>query len=89
MRVVEGSALANKLDGTGVTVLNRAGPMVAAIEKKRQGRELAHLLLLLAIIVFVVQSVLARYFTNRIDREESADLSATLQMSQVAAARRS
>ncbi len=89
VRVVEGSVLANKLDGTGVTVLNRAGSMVAAIEKKRQGRELAHLLLLLAIIVFVVQSVLARYFTNRIDREESADLSATLQMSQVAAARRS
>ncbi len=89
VRVVEGSVLANALDPTGVKVLNRAGSMVDAIEDARRGRELAHLLLLLAIIVFVVQSILARYFTNRIDREESADLSTTLQMSQVAAARRS
>ncbi len=89
VRVVDGSVLANRLDPTGVQVLNRAGPIAGAIEDARRGRELAHLLLLLAIIVFVLQSVLARYFTNRIDREDSADLSVTLQMSQVAAARRS
>ena len=89
VRVVEGSVLANALDPTGVQVLNRPGSMVDAIEDARRGRELADLLLLLAIIVFAAQSILARYFTNRIDREESADLSTTLQMSQVAAARRS
>ena len=89
VRVVEGSVLEDALLPTGVKVLNRAGSMVDAIEDARRGRELAHLLLLLAIIVFAAQSILARYFTIRIEREESADLSTTLQMSQVAAARRS
>lgn len=89
VRVIDGGALASKLDGTRVTVLNRAGSMVDAIEDDRRGRELADLLLLLAALVFVAQSVLARYFTNKMDREDTSDLSTTLQMSQVAAARRS
>ncbi len=89
VRVVDGGALAGKLDGTGVEVLNRAGPMADVIKDARRGRELADLLLLLAVAVFITQSVLARYFTNKMDREDTSDLSTTLQMSQVAAARRS
>ena len=89
VRVVEGPALANNLDGTGVTVLNRAGSMEDAIKDVRFGSELSVRLLIAAIIVFILQSILARRFTNRINREDTTDLATTLQMSQVAAARRS
>jgi len=89
VRVVEGAALANSLDDTGVKVLNRAGSMADAIQAERRGSELSSRLLLAAIIAFILQSVLARRFTNRINREDTTDLSTILQMSQVAAARRS
>ena len=89
VRVVEGPALANSLDDTGVKVLTRAGSMADAIQKERRGSELSSRLLLAAIIAFILQSVLARRFTNRINREDTTDLSTILQMSQVAAARRS
>jgi hypothetical protein len=89
VRVIESAALTNTLDPTGVTVLSREGSMSQAIEKERRGSELSHRLLLAALIVFILQSILARRFTNRINREDTKDLSATLQMSQVAAARRS
>jgi len=89
VRVVEGAALANSLDDTGVKVLTRAGSMADAIQKERRGSELSSRLLLAAIIAFILQSVLARRFTNRINREDTTDLSTILQMSQVAAARRS
>ncbi len=89
VRVVEGAALENTLDPTGVEVLYRDGRISKAIRDARQGRELSHRLLLAALIIFILQSILARRFTNRISREDTKDLSATLQMSQVAAARRS
>ena len=89
VRVVEGPALANSLDDTGVKVLNRAGSMEDAIKDARFGSELSIRLLIAAIIVFILQSILARRFTNRINREDTTDLATTLQMSQVAAARRS
>ena len=89
VRVVEGAALTNTLDPTGVEVLYRDGRISKAIRDARQGRELSHRLLLAALIIFILQSILARRFTNRISREDTKDLSATLQMSQVAAARRS
>ncbi len=89
VRVVEGAALANSLDDTGVKVLNRAGSMEDAIKDARFGSELSVRLLIAAIIAFILQSILARRFTNRINREDTTDLATTLQMSQVAAARRS
>ena len=89
VRVVEGPALANSLDDTGVKVLNRAGSMADAIQDERRGSELSGRLLVAAIIAFILLSILARRFTNRINREDTTDLATTLQMSQVAAARRS
>ena len=89
VRVVESAALSNTLDSTGVQVLNREGSTSKAIEDARRGSELSQRLLLAALIVFILQSILARRFTNRINREDTKDLSTTLQMSQVAAARRS
>ena len=47
------------------------------------------LLLYLAVAVFILQSILARYYTNKISRDDVPDLTATLQSSRVAAARRS
>ena len=89
VRVIDGSVLASQLEGVEVKVLNPERSIKDTIEKSRRGHELAHLLLWLAIIIFVLQSVLARHFTNRMDRDDAPDLSATLQMNQVAAARRS
>ena len=88
VRVVESAALSNTLDSTGVQVLDREGSTSKAIEDARRGSELSQRLLLAALIVFILQSILARRFTNRINREGTKDLSTTLQMSQVAAARR-
>ena len=89
VRIVESAALSNTLDSTGVQVLNREGSLSKAIKDARRGSELSQRLLLAALIVFIFQSILARRFTNRINREDTKDLSTTLQMSQVAAARRS
>ena len=89
VRVVESAILTNTLDPTGVRVIRGEGSMSQAIKKERRGSELSQRLLLAALIVFILQSILARRFTNRINREDTKDLSATLQMSQVAAARRS
>lgn len=89
VRIVESAALSNTLDSTGVQVLNREGSPSKAIKDARRGSELSQRLLLAALIVFILQSILARRFTNRINREDTKDLSTTLQMSQVAAARRS
>ena len=88
VRVVESAALENTLDSTGVQVLDREGPTSKTIKDARRGSELSQRLLLAALIVFILQSILARRFTNRINREGTKDLSTTLQMSQVAAARR-
>ena len=89
VRIVESAALSNTLDSTGVQVLNREGSPSKAIKDARRGSELSQRLLLAALIVFILQSILARRFTNRINRDDTKDLSTTLQMSQVAAARRS
>jgi hypothetical protein len=89
VRVVDGNALTGQLNEAGVEVLDRDGSMSEAIKDARRGRELAHLFLLLAVLAFLLQSMLARYYTNKMDRENAPDLAATLQLSQVAAARRS
>ena len=89
VRVVESAVLSNTLDSIGVKVIKDEGSMSNAIEKERRGSELSQRLLLAALIIFILQSILARRFTNRINREDTKDLSTTLQMSQVAAARRS
>ena len=89
VRVVESAVLSNTLDSIGVKVIRGEGSMSNAIEKERRGSELSQRLLLTALIIFILQSILARRFTNRINREDTKDLSTTLQMSQVAAARRS
>ncbi len=90
VRVVDGEALEGQLQSLGVKVITKEDPtaLTAAIEDARQGRELATFLLWLAVFIFLLQSILARYFTNKMDRDDAPDLAATLQLGKVAAARR-
>ncbi|MEK6236332.1 MAG: hypothetical protein N2C14_16620, partial [Planctomycetales bacterium] len=88
VRVMDSAALANELEPLGVHVIADAGSLAGAIENSRQGRELGSLLLACGIFVFLLQGWLAKYFTNRMSDAET-DVSAALQMSRVAAARRS
>ena len=88
VRVIDAGALSSQLDPLGARVVADSAALASAIDSSRNGRELAKFLLLLGVAIFLLQSFLAKYFTNRMSREES-DVSATLQMSRVAAARRS
>ena len=88
VRFVDAAVLAGTLDAAGVKVVTESGALTKEIERSRQGRELARFLLIAGILVFVLQSLLARYFTNRMS-EPDTDVAASLQMSQVVAARRS
>lgn len=58
-----------------------------AIINDRKGSDLTSLLLFLCIVCFVLQSILAKIFTNKISKGET-DVAASLQLSNVAAARR-
>lgn len=89
VKVLGTGAIETLLAPMGVTVISKDGDLAAAIEKNRRGSELAMLLLYLAVAVFILQSILARYFTNKISRDDVPDLTAALQSSRVAAARRS
>lgn len=86
--VLDAGAVENLLSPIGVKVLGKEGDLASVIEKNRRGREISMFLLWLATGVFILQSLLARYFTNKISREEVPDLTAALQKSRVAAARR-
>lgn len=89
VKVLGTGAIEALLGPMGVTVISKDGDLAAAIENNRRGSELAMLLLYLAVAVFILQSILARYYTNKISRDDVPDLTATLQSSRVAAARRS
>lgn len=58
-----------------------------AVINDRKGSDLTSLLLFLCIVCFVLQSILAKIFTNKISKGET-DVAASLQLSNVAAARR-
>ncbi|MFP6612104.1 MAG: BatA domain-containing protein [Pirellulales bacterium] len=88
VRVIDAGALKNQMASTGVKVILDSSALAAEIEKSRQGRELATFLLVAGIVVFLLQSFLAKYFTNRMSHGES-NVSASLQLNRVAAARRS
>ena len=71
-----GAASNISIDGSPDAVLN-----------DRKGSDLTSLLLFLCIVCFVLQSILAKIFTNKISKGET-DVAASLQLSNVAAARR-
>lgn len=87
VRVVDAAALAETLEPLGIEVATQKKKLATVIENRRQGRELASLLLISGIVFFVLQSLLAKYFTNRMSQPDT-DVAASLQMSRVTAARR-
>ena len=88
--MIDGGALTEQLEPQKISVIatNDAKAIEATIEKSREGMELADILLGLGIFAFLLQSILAKRFTDKIHAGES-DLGASLQTTQVAAARRS
>ncbi|MEM7262773.1 MAG: VWA domain-containing protein, partial [Planctomycetota bacterium] len=87
VRVVDRAALSKSVGASGAQVL-APSELAVEIENSRQGRELADVLLALGVLCFLLQSFIAKRFTDRMSRGD-ADVGATLQMSRVAAARRS
>jgi hypothetical protein len=88
VRVVDTMTVTNKLNPLEVRVAGEGDDLAVAITEARLGRELSFWLLVLGIAVFLLQSFLARLFTHRMSKVESVDVGASLQMSRVAAARR-
>ena len=87
IRVVASKSLESELDNMGLTVIDPGSSASDAIKKERRGSDLSSILLTLAILCFLIQSVIAKIFTKKISRGET-DVAASLQLSQVAAARR-
>jgi hypothetical protein len=87
VRVVDGGALRKQLSPIGVQVITDQSSIADTIDASRHGRELASILILAGLIVFILQSVLARYFTRR-QNVGQEDIGETLQLNRVAAARR-
>ncbi len=88
VRVVDAGALTTQLAPIGVRVVAENDDLRSAIEDGRAGRELSRMLLILGVIAFVAQSILAKRFTDKMSKGETANVSDSLQMSRVAAARR-
>ena len=87
VKALDSAALQGQVEPTGARLV-AAADLAGAIESSRVGRELAKLLIVLALLVLVLQSWLAKRFTARM-REGGADVVESLQRSRVAAARRS
>ncbi|MED5584946.1 MAG: BatA domain-containing protein [Verrucomicrobiota bacterium] len=87
IRVIASNSLESELDDMGLTVIDPGSSASDEIKKARRGSDLSSLLLTLAILCFLIQSVIAKIFTKKISRGET-DVAASLQLSQVAAARR-
>ena len=87
IRVIASNSLESELDDMGLTVIDPGSSASDAIKSARRGSDLSSLLLTLAILCFLIQSVIAKIFTKKISRGET-DVAASLQLSQVAAARR-
>ncbi len=88
VRVIASKSLESEVDSIGLKVIEPGSSAAAAIKSARRGSDLSSLLLTLAILCFLIQSIIAKIFTKKISRGET-DVAASLQLSQVAAARRS
>jgi len=92
VRVIASKSLESGFDSIGLDkkkfkVIEPGSSASSAIKSARRGSDLSSLLLTLAILCFLIQSVIAKIFTKKISRGET-DVAASLQISQVAAARR-
>ena len=86
VRVVDPDVL-NQTIATMKNIEILEGAPEQKIQSDRKGSDLTTWLLTLCIICFVAQSILAKIFTNKISKGET-DIATSLQLSNVAAARR-
>ena len=87
VRIAGQAALETELSGIPLRFVLPDVNLPSAIRESRVGRELGGALLLLALAVFVVQSLLAKVFTRRIEGGRG-DMSRTVQQRDVIAARK-
>jgi hypothetical protein len=87
VRVIASKSLESQVDSIGLNVIDPGSSAADSIKSARRGSDLSSILLVLAILCFLIQSVIAKIFTKKISRGET-DVAASLQLSQVAAARR-
>jgi hypothetical protein len=88
VRVVEPGAVRSSLQATEITVVDGDADFATLITEGRQGKEIGTWLLYLGILIFIVQSMLAKRFSDRMIGKED-NLSGSLQMGRVRSARRS
>ena len=88
VRVIDPGAIRSSLQSTQVKVVEGASDFAAMITEGRQGREIGALLLYLGIIVFILQSLLAKHYSERMTSEDK-DLSGSFLMERIRSARRS
>lgn len=86
-RIIDSAVLNSNLSPLGASVVTDQSSLSTIIENSRNGRELTTILIVVGIAVFLLQSLLARYFTNRQSKEQN-DVGESLQLARVAAARR-
>ena len=86
-KTMDAAALAAQMRGLEIALVGAGEDLAAAVKESRSGRAISLMLLVLAIVVLLVQSFLARYFTRRMGAGQT-DVAAEVQRRDVAAARR-
>ncbi|MFZ4395884.1 MAG: BatA domain-containing protein [Kiritimatiellia bacterium] len=87
VKITGQAALATQLSGVPMRFLSPGVDLPAFVRESRVGRELGGVLLILALVAFITQSVLAKRFTKRI-KGRRGDMSKTVQERDVIAARK-
>jgi len=87
VKIANQAALETQLSGVPIRFLSPGVDLPLFVRESRVGRELGGALLLLALATFIIQSVLAKRFTKRIEGARG-DMSRTVQEQDVIAARK-
>ncbi|MDP6525991.1 MAG: BatA domain-containing protein [Kiritimatiellia bacterium] len=87
VRVLDGAVIERELGGIDVHVVAQGDSLASIVKENRIGRELSRMLLIMAVILFLAQSWLARFFTRRM-RTGETDVTESMRKKNVAAARK-
>ena len=88
IRVIDPGAIRSSLKDTDTVVVDGAANFAKMITEGRQGAEIGNWLFYAGILLFIIQSILAKRFSERMAGNEE-DVSGSLQMGRVRSARRS
>lgn len=87
VRVLDGAVIERELGGLDVHVVAHGDSLASVVKENRIGRELSRMLLIIAVILFLAQCWLARFFTRRM-RTVETDVTESMHKKSVAAARK-